>query len=166
MPFDFKEAINLMEDYGLYDVVLPFLLVFTLVFATLQKIQIFGKESKRYNAMIALVMSLMFVAATNLVESLNKYLPVIGLVLAIFLGLMLMLGIFGVKEGTGVQKLGWILAGVVALIVGFTYIPELSGIGSVFQSFEDYYTIIIILAIFIGLVAWVVKSGGTPSKPA
>ena len=70
--FDFREAIRFLEDYGFYDVVLPFLLVFVLVFATLQKIKIFGKESRRYNAIIALVMGLMFVTATKLVEAIYR----------------------------------------------------------------------------------------------
>lgn len=166
---NFKEAIEFMEEFGFYDVILPFLLVFTIIFATLQKIKIFGKESTRYNALISLAISLMFVAATNLVESLNQYLPVLGLVLAIFLGLMLILGMFGVKEGTGTQKLGWVIAGGIAIAIGFSYLPEvLGGVGDFLNPLKEYSTIIIILVIIGGIIVWVTREGKTsqPSKPA
>jgi len=161
MAFDFRGSITFMEEYGFYDVVLPFLLVFTLVFATLQKIKIFGKESRRYNAIIALVMALMFIAATKLVEALNEYLPIIALVLALFLGLMLILGIFGVKEGTGTQKLGFVIAGGVAIAIGISYLPDLlGGVGGFFDSIKEYSTMIIIGAILLGIIFWVVKGEG------
>ncbi|MBL7100453.1 MAG: hypothetical protein ISS23_00695 [Nanoarchaeota archaeon] len=165
MAFDLKEAIRFMEEYGLYDVLIPFLLVFTIIFATLDKIKIFGKESRRYNALIALSIALMFIAATNLVEALNKYLPIIGLVLAAFLGLMLMLGMFGVKEGGPGQKFFWIIAGGVALAIGLTYLPRMGGIlGNLFEPLKEYSTIIIVLAILIGLIIWLTR-GEKETKP-
>ncbi|MBU4501928.1 MAG: hypothetical protein KKA79_04995 [Nanoarchaeota archaeon] len=154
----FRQAIQLMEDFGFYDVVLPFLLVFTLIFATLEKTKILGKESRKYNALIALTISLMFVAATNLVEALNEYLPIVGLVLAIFLGLMLILGLFGVQEGKGVQTLGWILAGVVSIIVGFSYVPRIKWFEGIFESIGDYSTVLVTVAILVAILAWVVKA--------
>jgi len=158
MAFDMKDSIVFMEDYGIYDVVLPFILVFTLVFAILEKIKIFGKESRRYNAVIALVMALLFVAATHLVEALNKYLPVLGLVLAAFLGLMLMLGIFGVKEGGPGQRLFWIIAGAVAIAIGLTYIPQIGGVlGDIFGSLSEYSGVFIMLVIVAGIIAWAIK---------
>ncbi len=38
----FRSAISFLNDIGLYDVVLPFLLVFTLVFAILEKTKLLG----------------------------------------------------------------------------------------------------------------------------
>jgi len=157
-----REAITFMEDYGLYDVILPFMLVFTIIFATLQKIQIFGKESRRYNVIIAFVIAFMFVAATKLVDALNNYLPVVGLVLALFLGLMLILGIFGVKEGSGTQKLGWILAGFVTLVVGASFIPKIEL--DFLEPILKHKSAIIVVIIIIGIIAWVVKGESEPKK--
>lgn len=164
MVSDLRQSLEFLEEYGFYDVVFPFILVFTIIFATLQKIRIFGEHSRRYNALIAFVIALMFVAATKLVDALNQYLPIVGLVLALFLGLMLILGIFGVKEGSGTQKLGWILAGFVALVVGASYLPEIGDIFGFLEPLKDYTPLIIMGVVVIGIILWVSKEGG--SKPS
>ena len=159
--FDFKQVIEFMEEYGFYDVILPFLLVFTLIFATLQKIKLFGKESRRYNAIIALSISLIFVAASNLVEELNKNLPIIGVVLAAFLGIMLLLGLFGVKEeSSGTRILGWVITGGVILAIGFNYLSEWEGSGGIFEFLGDYSTSLIIFGVILGIIIAVIKGGG------
>ncbi|MDP2908831.1 MAG: hypothetical protein Q8N77_03415, partial [Nanoarchaeota archaeon] len=72
-------AIEFLNEFGFYDVVLPFLLVFTLVFAILEKTKIFGVEEKKpkknINAMIAFVIALFFVATTELVAGTREMLP-------------------------------------------------------------------------------------------
>lgn len=164
MATDLRQTLAFFEEYGFYDVVFPFILVFTIVFATLQKIRIFGEHSRRYNTIIAFVIALMFIAATKLVDALNQYLPVVGLVLALFLGLMLILGIFGIKEGSGVQKLGWILGGFVVLVVGASYLPKMGDIFGFLKPLKEYTPLIIMGAIVLGIVLWISKEGG--SKPS
>ena len=164
MVLDFKEAVAFMEDFGIYDVVIPFILVFTIIFATLEKIKIFGKDSRRYNALIALSIALLFIAATNLVEALNQYLPIIGLILAAFLGLAMMIGMFSDKEGGPGQKVFWVIAGAAALVVGLAYLPKMGGfLGDIFKPFEENSGIIIVLAIVIGIIVWLAK-GDTGTK--
>jgi len=164
MAADLRQSLEFLQDYGFYDVVFPFILVFTIIFATLQKVKIFGEHSRRYNTIIAFVMALMFVAATKLVDALNEYLPIVGLVLALFLGLMLIMGIFGVKEGSGTQKLGWVLAGFVALVVGASYLPKMGSIFGFLKPLKEYTAFIIMGAIVLGIVLWISKEGG--SKPS
>jgi len=165
MVSDLRQAIEFMEKFGFYDVVIPFLLVFTLVFGVLQKIKIFGKESKQYNALISVTIALLFVAASNLVEAVNQYMPVIGLVLAMFLGLMLMLGMFGVKEGSkGVQTLGWVLAGLVSITIGLAYLPQIKWFSDFFGSLENYSTLLLTIVIVMAVVIWLIKSDSTTSS--
>ena len=52
---DFFES---LEAWGLTDVMLPFLLVFTLVFAVLEKTKVLGMEKKNLNVVVSLVMAL------------------------------------------------------------------------------------------------------------
>ncbi|MDP7506475.1 MAG: hypothetical protein QF362_03470, partial [Candidatus Woesearchaeota archaeon] len=40
----FREALIFFGEIGIYDVVLPFLLVFTIIFAILEKTKVFGME--------------------------------------------------------------------------------------------------------------------------
>ena len=77
------EAIDLLQDFGFFDVVLPFLLVFTIVFGILEKTKIFGTEKfkgndipkKNLNAMVAFSIAFFVVAAKEIVASLQESLP-------------------------------------------------------------------------------------------
>ena len=76
MASAFREVIEFFQDIGLYDVVLPFLLVFTIVFAILEKTRVFGTEKiegneytkKNLNAVTAFVIAFFVVASSKLVE--------------------------------------------------------------------------------------------------
>lgn len=95
-------AIDFLRDFGFFDVVLPFLLVFTIVFGVLEKTMILGTENnkpkKNLNSMVAFAVALFVVAASNVVTILQESLPLVTLVLVIILCFMLLMGSF---MGTG-----------------------------------------------------------------
>lgn len=106
MPSPLEIAINFLRDFGFFDVVLPFLLVFTIVFAVLEKTKILGTEKrggediakKNLNSMVAFAIALFVVAASNVVAILQQSLPLVTLVLIIIISFMLLMGSF---MGTG-----------------------------------------------------------------
>ena len=56
-----EEGIKFLDNLGLWDVVIPFILVFTLVYAVLEKVKIFktkdGDPKRQIHAMIALIIT-------------------------------------------------------------------------------------------------------------
>ena len=72
----FRAVIVFLEKLGVYDVVLPFLLVFTIVFAILEKTRVLGTDDvdgkhlpkKNLNAVVAFVMAFLVIASTSLVR--------------------------------------------------------------------------------------------------
>lgn len=107
MPSPLEIAVNFLKDFGFFDVVLPFLLVFTIVFAVLEKTMILGKEKvggedkpkKNIDAMVAFSIALFVVAASNIVAVLQQSLPMVTLVLIVIICLMLLTGSFmGTEE--------------------------------------------------------------------
>src|SRR3989344_8733796 len=87
----FGEILNWFERMGGYEVVLPFLLIFTVIFALLQKIKILGTDKggeprKNLNITLAFILSLIFITQTDLVLYLYSFLPKVSL--AILAGLM------------------------------------------------------------------------------
>ena len=56
--YQLEDFIRAMESWGLTDVLLPFLLIFTVVFAVLQKTKLFGDDKRNFNVVIALVMGI------------------------------------------------------------------------------------------------------------
>lgn len=98
----------------------PFLLMFFIVFAILEKTKLLGEDKKQLNALLSFVVALIFVSAvypTLVVSNLILFLTV-GLVV-IFIVLLLWGFIFGDKEGFKVQ--GWI-KGVLGGLVGVSVI--------------------------------------------
>src|SRR3989338_8886122 len=76
MATPFRQVIEFFDTIGLFDVVLPFLLVFTIVFAILEKTKVLGTEDiegkkytkKNLNAIASFVMAFLVVASSELVE--------------------------------------------------------------------------------------------------
>lgn len=102
MPSPLEIAINFLKDFGFFDVILPFLLVFTIVFAVLEKTMILGKEKiggedrpkKNIDAMVSFAIALFVVAASNIVAVLQQSLPMVTLVLIVIISFMLLMGSF------------------------------------------------------------------------
>lgn len=70
------------------EVILPFLLVFVVVFALLQKSQILGKEKRQIDALTAFVIGLIvvvFANAVNIILVLMPFLAVTAVIILIFL---------------------------------------------------------------------------------
>jgi len=65
--------------------VLPFLLVFVLVFAILQKSKIFGEGKKQIDALIALALALIVISAGSVLQFLNDIIPFMAIALIILL---------------------------------------------------------------------------------
>jgi len=72
--------------------VLPFLLVFVLVFAILQKTEILGKGKKQIDALIGLVVGLIVISFANAVDIISRLIPFMAVALVIILIFMLLLG--------------------------------------------------------------------------
>lgn len=97
-----ESAINFFKEFGLFTVVLPFLLVFTIVFAILEKTRVLGTEKvnngeqpkKQLNAMVAFVVAMLVVATNQVVSALNKALPNVVLLAVTIICFLMLVGTF------------------------------------------------------------------------
>ncbi len=94
----FNGAIGFLHNIGVYDVVLPFLLVFTIVYAILEKTAVFGMEDgktkKNLNSMAAFVIGFLVIASTSLVASMNEFVANMVLLLVLSVTYLLLVGSF------------------------------------------------------------------------
>lgn len=99
----YQEVFQWLVDFGFVDVILPFLLVFTLTYAVLQKTRILGEENKKpkkkLNAMLAFVLGFIAVLATNLLNVINVLIGYMVLLLIVGLLLAIVLGLAGAEGG-------------------------------------------------------------------
>jgi len=95
---------------------LPFLLMFFIVFAVLEKTKLLGEGKKQLNALIAFVIGLIFVSAvypTLVVSNLILFLTVA--IVVVFVALLLWGFVFGEKEEFKIK--GW-MRWVLGILIG------------------------------------------------
>jgi len=130
MATTFRNILEFFGEIGLYDVILPFLLVFTIVFAILEKTKVFGMEKidgkeytrKNLNAIAAFVIAFLVVASAQLVEiitTVSSHMVVLLMLAVLFL---LLVGSF-FKEGESVYlQGGWKVFFMLIMFIGIVLI--------------------------------------------
>ena len=101
MPSPLQNAINFFKDFGFFDIVLPFLFVFTIIFAILEKTKILGTEKddgktpkKNLDSMVAFVIAMIVVATNKVVSIINESLPNVVLLIVGFVSFLILVGTF------------------------------------------------------------------------
>lgn len=172
--FNLQEFFRSLERWGLIDVLLPFLLIFTLVFAVLQKTHILGEEKRNLNTVLALVISLIVVvphvtgnypAGYDPVRVINAALPSVSIVVVAVIMLLLMIGLFAHDRVLlGLTMPGWIaFFSVITIIIIFGSSAGwwMSGfdvwLERVFGS--DALAVVIMIVVFGVIIAFVTGSG-------
>ena len=94
----FRGIIGFLDKIGVYDVILPFLLVFTIVFAILEKTKVLGLDKidgkeftkKNLNSMVAFVISFLVIASTQLVSVINEVMANVVLLLILAVSFLML----------------------------------------------------------------------------
>jgi hypothetical protein len=172
-------ALDFFRDFGLFDVLLPFLLVFTVVFAVLQKSNILGEDQNNLDAIVAFVVGLLFVAASKAVSIINEALPQVMILVVVGLGFLLMLGIFAKPGGTVFDDLGKNTRLVIQIVMAVAVVLIFLGVikldnGQSWLSYGWNYLIyfwdsavigsIVIFLVVIGVIFFVVKGGKSEER--
>ncbi len=132
MYYSFDGLIYSLQQWGVFEVVLPFILVFAIVFAIMEKTKVLGKtdyQARKYASVVALVVALsvvfshfygvVFFNGLTIVEVINKSLAGIGLLLVAIVMMLLTIGLWTGKTPNGSQGVG----------VWFTLISGLTVLG-------------------------------------
>src|SRR3989338_8993151 len=98
----FRGIILFLEKVGVYDVILPFLLVFTIMFAILEKTKVLGTEKfgdkpypkRNLNAMAAFVIGFFVIASTQLVALINEAMSNVVILVLVGVSFLIMVGLF------------------------------------------------------------------------
>jgi len=126
----FRGIIGTFADLGVYDIILPFLLVFTIVFAIFEKTKILGTDNiggrdytkKNLNAIVAFVTAFLVIASTKLVAIINETMANVALLLILSICFLLLIGSF-YKEGEPVALFGkWRAMFMIIMFVGIILI--------------------------------------------
>lgn len=126
-----RGGISFLEKIGIYDVVLPFLLVFSISFAILEKTKVLGTDDyggdkipkKNINAIVAFVLAFLVVASSKLVQFLTTVSSQIVIVLVIIMLFLTLVASFQKEsdDGIGLEK-KWKTGFMIIVLISVTLI--------------------------------------------
>ncbi|MBI4147364.1 hypothetical protein HY494_01790 [Candidatus Woesearchaeota archaeon] len=166
----FTNLAQYFQAYGVMDFLLPFILVFTILYAVTAKLALF-KDHKQFRVVIALVLSLLFVVphivgtyplGYDPVQVMNESLPSISLVSVAAIMVLLLMGIFGADFSAAAAP--WIA------IISLSFVVYIFGASlnlwqgpyDIFYWWSADVTELMVVLFIFGLVVWfIVKE---PSK--
>lgn len=179
---DFRNIIFDLENMGFWSVVLPFLLVFTIIFAILQKSKILGADKdgaprKNFNVAIALIMGLAFVVPSVLgryppnadpVMIIANALPGVSLLAIAIIMVLLLLGIFNVGPKTD-GSFGGIMAIFVIASVAIIFAISAGWMGTnlpywLWFIYDRQFQSLLVTILIFGLVIWFITKEDKPEK--
>ena len=171
----FQSVLYWLNSWGLQDAILPFLLIFTLLFAVLQKISIFtktetggvAKPDRKINGILSFVIAALVVIPhitgyystafgpnSDPVVVINTFLPATAILLLVMLMVIILTGFVGGVPNTVIR----LVAIVATLVLLITIVSEAwPGLAPAWLQFSDpnLQALVIVLLVF-GLVVWFV----------
>ena len=99
------ELIVTWKEAGLYSVLLPFLIVFAISFAVIEKSGILGKK-KQINVIVSAALGLFVVSNVRVIEIITRFLPNIALFMIVILMFLLLIG---TMIGGRIEYRGWVI---------------------------------------------------------
>ncbi|MBI2102208.1 hypothetical protein HYT55_00060 [Candidatus Woesearchaeota archaeon] len=179
----FRGVISFLDKLGVYDIILPFLLVFTLVFAILEKTKILGVEKvkdqeytkKNINAMVAFVIGFLVIASTQLVAVISSVMANVVLLLILSICFLLLVGSFYADKQFSLENSPkWVKFLMVVMFIGVVviFLNALGWLETVFGVFYLMFTNLdaewaatsLFLIIIIGFIFYVTHEPKTKSS--
>jgi hypothetical protein len=158
---DFYGFMSWFEGIGGFDIILPFLLIFAITFAILDKVKIFDK--KNINAVISVILGFFLVTQGEAVLLIQSFLPRISMIVLSMIMLLLVAGTFGFSEfGDAWKSLSVIVAIIsVAWALGASAGWDVPLAGW----FDDQdIAILLMVGVFVAVIWFIVKEPKDPSK--
>ncbi len=123
----FRETFTFLDKIGVFDVVLPFLLIFTIVFAILEKTKVFGTETqdgktytkKNLNALASFAIAFFAVASSRVVQAVTQISANVVVLLVAAVSFLMLVGSFHKEDDKGFALDGiWKTLFILVMFVG------------------------------------------------
>ncbi len=146
--FTIGEGVQFLVDFGVYQYLLPFLLVFSIMFAILNKTKVLGGKTN-IDGVVAMVGGLLLVVQQDIVETINTFLPKVSLIIVVILMFLILVALVAGKEFKGFQG-AWMGLFIIVIIVALFMAlnPNITFLNSIDR--ERLLQIGIFLGIMIG----------------
>jgi hypothetical protein len=170
---DIGNALFSLEQMGVFSYLLPFLLIFALVYGILSKTNILG-NSKGINVVLALAIGLMALQFNFVSYFFSEIFPRLGVGLAILLVIVVLLSAFvDLQAHPQIKWVFGIVGALITLIIVFQSLGSSFGFGSNFgfntwgitYFLQRNLGIILVIGVFALLFWKIISSGDNTPKP-
>mgnify|MGYP006926868830 CR=1 FL=1 len=182
----FVSAVTFLEQLGVFEIVLPFFLVFTLVFAYLEKTKVFGTETykspddgdtyelprKNLNSVVALTTAFFVIASAQLVRIISEIASSMVLILMLGFSFTLVVGAFSQETEEGFYLEGtwaFIFQWIAFLAIGLIFLNALDWLEPVLEFIRGAATnqaaaSVLMLLVLGGLIWYIVGGSRIPNE--
>lgn len=160
MATTITDVLNIWNEIGVFSYVIPFLLIFAVVFAILKKTKILGDNNDPILAIISIALGLLSLQFDFVSEFYAVIFPRFGIGLSLFLVILIFIGFFTKADGSDLEKLapfGFII-GLGTVVWSLSSWDEWNSFGGFGGWFADNIWAILILGAVIAVI--VLVSGG------
>jgi hypothetical protein len=163
--FDLGSLIYYLQSPVVYSFLLPFLLIFAIVFGILTRTNLFGDDNKALNAIISISVAILALQFDLVPLFFSEIFPRFGIGLSVILVGLILLGLFlpSDKDNKYVGWLGLILALSVFLIVVSKSFAPFGWWSSVYNFYFYSPELITIILVILAIMA-IVKSASPRKK--
>ncbi|MBM3246949.1 hypothetical protein FJZ17_00185 [Candidatus Pacearchaeota archaeon] len=160
MVFDVTYILNQWAASGVFAYVLPFLIVFAVIYGVLSKTKIFGEENRGVNIVLALAVGALSLVGDYVPMFFQRIFPNLGIGISFLVAAIVLIGLFMTNENETIKKTAnWIIALVaitIFIVVAYSSMSDYA-FGGIYI-WQEYGSAIVVLGILIGLIYWVTKA--------
>lgn len=150
-------TLSILENPFFAYILLPFLLIFVIVYSVLEKAQILGDNKRAANVIVAAIISFIFVGVPRIVGLTLKIIPVISLILIMLLCLFLLFGFANIDlKAKWLQIVLGIVLGIALICTILWSVGVLDKLKIAWSSEAAQY--LIFFALFGGALALIVST--------
>lgn len=147
-----------LSEAGFFTYVLPFLILFALIYGILLRLKVF-EQNKAIDGIISLSVALLALQFDMVPRFFSELFPRVGVALAIILAIMILLGLF---VPVNLAWVNYALLGIVAVIIIAVFVKASNafGTGWDFRYFFSQYGPMLIAVVFIIVVVAIIMNAG------
>lgn len=162
---------GILEAPLIKDFLLPFVFIFVLLFALLEKTNVLGEKKHQVNSIIALVIGLIVIAVAPARDAITGIIPAIIVLAVILLFFMLIVGFAGGKDKIELGKWFTVVIGIIAAvtIIGallwkLNMLDFLTNLSTKSWFSTAWQTVAFIVVIIVILIVVIRSAGNPPTK--
>ena len=150
------------EQMGMFAYILPFLLIFAVVYGILERTKIF--DAQGVNAIISVVVGLMALQFQMVSVFFSELFPRLGIGLSVILVILILVGMF---MPTNKEWMTYVLFGIAAVVALIVIGKSLSFIGWTTGTWwSQNWVSVVTVAVILGIIGAVAAPKGDPKKAA